>query len=243
MLWRRRCKCGYYCYCSLYSEYRNTPPTHSTLDQVTEAIKSSYPVHRHRPSSLSSRPPPPPPPHATSYSSQTSSSILHDATQPHPHNPHSLRRSHTTDSLVQSGHQVGSRYLMGHRAGSEAGEARIHGRSLSSKYERRGSADTGLPPRGYPAHSSGPPPLPPKGISTMHVYQWDLAAQGSQPDYRGEVQEYYPNETTSEHSLSDSTQTSDISEPTYRRPRYIFNCVYIKHTPLIKFHSLFQLHI
>lgn len=49
------------------------------------------------------------------------------------------------------------------------------------------------------------------------------SSQGSQTDYpvsSGHPPEFYPiSETASEHSLSDSTQASEISEPTYRRPR------------------------
>lgn len=64
--------------------------------------------------------------------------------------------------------------------------------------------------------------------------RWDLPADikdhSSQSDYplgnkvplnEKYTPDNYPKETASEHSLSDSTQGSEISEPTHNRPRYI----------------------
>lgn len=136
-------------------------------------------------------------------------------------------------------------YQSGIGNSSKAGvdeERRVHGRSHSYKHDSRGNVtDRSYPAQGYPGVSSAPPPpLPPKGISNSpntriahaqysQTARWDLSGeprgQGSQSDYRyeGHLQDYP--ETTSEHSLSDSTQTSERSEPTYKRPRYKTSCV------------------
>ena len=103
-----------------------------------------------------------------------------------------------------------------------------------------------LPPKGVGRAKPGPPTNPqyskqPPGPVVSAPYslqpatstqysqqsQWDPFSEsrgtgGSQSDYRqeGYVQECpMPQETASEHSLSDSTQTSERSEPTHRRPR------------------------
>ncbi len=104
-------------------------------------------------------------------------------------------------------------------------------------------------PRIYPAKKTGaPPPLPPKGIksgsdskhrsahsaqSTTRTGQWVLAmSQESQTDYAaggmsqsqegGNMEGFgYSYETISEQSLSDSTQASGISEPIFKRSRYV----------------------
>lgn len=75
-----------------------------------------------------------------------------------------------------------------------------------------------------------------EGLPPAHGYlsgtQWDLSedyiGQGSQLEnstfgrsqgYEGYTVDSYLRDTTSEHSFSESTQTSEISEPTYRRQR------------------------
>lgn len=105
----------------------------------------------------------------------------------------------------------------------------MHGRSHSSKQTVHGTGMAASRDQFHPVqrYSTGPPPLPPKGIdpkndpvtnSYQKVAEWDVSGgdQGSQSDYRYE-QEY--SETASEHSLSDSTQISGRSEPIHNRPR------------------------
>ena len=117
------------------------------------------------------------------------------------------------------------------RARPEESQHRIHGRSHSSKQHVHGTgvAAQFCPPQG---HSTAPPPLPPRtrGInprsdpvtpSYQKVTEWDLSGgeQGSL-SCDGYVQEYsVVQETASEHSLSDSTQFSERSEPIHNRPR------------------------
>lgn len=92
-----------------------------------------------------------------------------------------------------------------------------------------------LPPRTTSGISSAAVSVS-EGLPPAHGYlsgtQWDLSedyiGQGSQPEnstfgrsqgYEGYTVDSYLRDTTSEHSFSESTQTSEISEPTYRRQR------------------------
>lgn len=217
------------------------PPT--TLHIVEEeqstsqssTASSGHPIHRHQPGSLPYSSSHTASPHSTHYTfprhyslsgtSQHSRSTTNpeaqygSLTRPHPNRSQSLQRGYSMDTL-QNGYQNSSV----HRQAFSHHDGRPH------TISRTTSSHTIVK---YPyTTSNGPPPLLPKGTDTQASYthqqsnfaQWDVSDVRGQPtDSRAfdpQTMDYkYPYDTMSEHSLSDSTQASDVSEPTYRRPK------------------------
>lgn len=157
----------------------------------------------------------------------------------HHYSPGQHSRS-TTSPKAQQGNQSRPHHqplVRGYSTGVLQSDYPIHGQRITHQDGRSQTLNRNLPsyPAGkhpYPAgESNAPPSLPPKGIGTAsssagqhsnnRTAQWDFSdsrGQGSQPDSSRSDDTYsmdHPFDTMHEHGLSDSTQTSQMSEPTY----------------------------
>jgi hypothetical protein len=193
-------------YCLLYySDWCPAPTALHIVEDNQLTIRSSsgsgYPRHRYgslpRSSSSQSMP----------HTATLPHSIKYAATPPH-HNPDQHSRSITSPE-AQHGNQSRPPLLRGHSTGvlqhsAYPAQHAHNGRSLTlNRYQ------AGKP--------SAPPPL---RVGSAANPQWDSRGQSSQPDgnrsYETWSVDYY---SGGEHNLSDSTQTSTISEPAYQKPK------------------------
>lgn len=161
------------------------------------------------------------------------------------HQSMSLHSGYSAGTLLSSYHSnQRARFTVDEKPQSQSSsygsEGRPHTPSRAFTYTNLSQS-----PRIYPTRTGPPPPLPPKGIkhgsdtkpildpssqANIRTGQWVLSiSQGSQSDYvaseksqshEGGSVDGYGHETTHEQNLSDSTQASGISEPTFKRPRF-----------------------
>ena len=205
------------------------PPTalhivdeHQTNSQQS-VPSSGYPINRQRYGSM---------PRSASHSASTPPRPIKYAT--HSYGQHS--RS-TTSPEAQQGNQTQPPLLRGYSTSALHSEYPMHGQPIShdgrSHTLNRNLSSYPSVKHPYPASVSHPHKGADSRYSSYRNAQ-DLRGQGSQPDsmsFDTQSMGYYPYDTMSEHNLSDSTQNSDMSEPTYQRPKYVLCMISLLMTP------------
>lgn len=223
----------YMCYVTMHTHHSDWYPAPTTLHIVDEhqtnsqptAPSSGYPINRYRHRSL-----PRSASHCASiqYTSTPPHSIKYATQHTYTFGQHS--RS-TTSPEVQQGDLTrppAPPLQRGYSASTLHSDYPVHGQPISDGHSHTLN-------RNQPSYSVKHPHNPagaPKGIDSWsnsaiqhssYRNTQDIRGQGSQTDSRSldmQSMEYFPYDTMSEHNLSDSTQNSDISEPTYQRPKY-----------------------